>query len=206
MDAVLLTHPDGTIFYANSATEELFGYTQNEICRLGRSGLVDPTDPKLLEMLDEIARYGRSRGELTFIKSDGTKFPGEISTNVFMDKNGIMDTFIIIRDISRRKNAEESLKESEERYHSLFKNNHAAMLLINPNTGNIVDANPAASSFYGYNHEDLVKMNIENINNLPDTDVHSEMQNLKHFKRTISYFDTLWQMGMYVMLMFTAVP
>ena len=87
MDAVLLTHPDGTIFYANSAAEELFGYTQNEICRLGRSGIVDTTDPKLLEMLDERARYGRSRGELTFIKSDGTKFPGEISTNVFMVSN-----------------------------------------------------------------------------------------------------------------------
>ena len=183
MDAVLLTHPDGTIFYANSAAEELFGYTQNEICKLGRSGMVDTTDPKLLEMLDERARYGRSRGELTFIKSDGTKFPGEISTNVFMDKNGTMDTFMIIRDISRRKNAEASLKESEERYHSLFKNNHAAMLLIDPNTGNIVDANPAASSFYGYSHEDLVKMNIENINNLPDPDVHSEMQKSKTFQK-----------------------
>ena len=45
MDAVLLTHPDGTIFYANSAAEDLFGYTQNEICRLVRSGIVDTTDP-----------------------------------------------------------------------------------------------------------------------------------------------------------------
>ena len=34
MDAVLLTHPDGTIFYANSAAEVLFGYTQNDICKL----------------------------------------------------------------------------------------------------------------------------------------------------------------------------
>jgi PAS domain S-box len=57
-------------------------------------------------MLDERSRNGRSRGELTFIKKDGSKFPGEISTNVFMDKNGIMDTFMIIRDISGRKNAE----------------------------------------------------------------------------------------------------
>ncbi len=183
MDAVLLTHLDGTIFYANAAAEELFGYTQNEICKLGRSGIVDTTDPNLVAMLDERTRYGRSRGELTFIKKDGSKFPGEISTNVFIDKNGIMDTFMIIRDISRRKNAEKSLKESEERYHSLFKNNHASMLLIEPNTGRIVDANPAASSFYGYSHEDLVKMNIENINNLPDYDVHSEMQKSKTFQK-----------------------
>ena len=51
-------------------------------------------------LLDERARNGRSRGELTFIKKDGSKFPGEISTNVFKDKNGVMDTFMIFRDIS----------------------------------------------------------------------------------------------------------
>jgi PAS domain S-box-containing protein len=183
MDAVLLTHPDGAIFYANSAAEELFGYTKNEICKLGRSGIVDTTDPNLVVMLDERTKNGRSRGELTFIKKDGSKFPGELSTNLFKDKNGIIDTFMIIRDITGRKNAEKSLKESEERYHSLFKNNHAAMLLIDPNTGNIVDANPAASSFYGYSQEELVKMNIEHINNLQNHDVHSEMQKSNTFQK-----------------------
>ena len=183
MDAVLLTHPDGTIFYVNSAAEELFGYTEKELYCLGRSGIVDTTDPNLTVMLDERTRNGRSKGELTFIKKDGSKFPGEITTNLFKDINGVMDTFMIIRDISRRKNAEESLKESEERYHSLFKNNHAAMLLIDPDNGKIVDANPAACLFYGYSHDDLVKMNIEQINNLPNDDVHSEMQKSKTFQK-----------------------
>jgi PAS domain S-box-containing protein len=68
MDAVLLTHLDGTIFYANAAAEELFGYTQNEICKLGRSGIVDTTDPNLVAMLDERTRYGRSRGEPLLLK------------------------------------------------------------------------------------------------------------------------------------------
>ena len=93
MDAVLLTHPYGTIFYANSTAEELFGYTQNWICKLGRSGIVDSTDANLNVMLDERSRNGRSRGELTFIKKDGSKFPGEISTNLFKDKNGIYGHF-----------------------------------------------------------------------------------------------------------------
>ena len=53
LDAILLTHPDGTIFYANSAAEELYGYTQQEICDLGRSGIVDTTDPNLQVLLDE---------------------------------------------------------------------------------------------------------------------------------------------------------
>ena len=57
------------------------------------------------------------------------------------------------------------------------------MLIIDPNTGNIVDANPAASSFYGYSYEELFKMNIESINNLPDHDVKSEMQKSRSFQK-----------------------
>ncbi len=175
LDAVLLTRPDGSIFYANSTAEDLFGYTQKEICDLGRSGIVDTEDPNLHLMLEERTHEGKSRGELTFIKKDGTKFPGDISTSIFNDEKGNINTFMIIRDISRRKNAEKSLNESEERYHSLFENNHAVMLLINPNNGEIVDANPAASSFYGYNHEELVKMKIYDINLLPEEEVFNEM-------------------------------
>ena len=60
------------------------------------------------------------------------------------------------KDITERKQVEEALKESEGRYRSLFKNNHAIMLLIKPSTGEIIDANPAAEAFYGYDREKLV--------------------------------------------------
>lgn len=50
---------------------------------------------------------------------------------------------------------EAALRESEHRYRSLFMDNHAAILLINPTTGQIVDANNSASEFYGYSIEQL---------------------------------------------------
>jgi PAS domain S-box-containing protein len=176
LDAILLTHPDGTIFYANSAAEELYGYTQQEICDLGRSGIVDMNDPNLQVILDERARLGKSKGELTLIKKDGSKFPAEISTSIFKDKNDNINTFMTIRDISERKMAEESLEESEERYHSLFDNNHAVMLLIDPDSGDIIDVNPAATSFYGYNSDELIKMNINDINILSNEEIYDNMQ------------------------------
>jgi PAS domain-containing protein len=70
----------------------------------------------------------------------------------------------ITRDISERKIAEEALRESEERFHLMFKNNGAVMLLIEPDTGKIIDANDAASFFYGYTHELLCSMSIDDIN------------------------------------------
>ncbi|AGA90809.1 PAS domain S-box/diguanylate cyclase (GGDEF) domain-containing protein [Thioflavicoccus mobilis 8321] len=49
----------------------------------------------------------------------------------------------------------QALRDSEARYHSLFENDHAAMLLVDPQDGRIVDANPAACRFYGYSLERL---------------------------------------------------
>ncbi len=69
---------------------------------------------------------------------------------------------IAAREISERKRAEESLRESEERYRQLFELVSEAILLIDNETGRILEANSTASALYGYNHEELLtKKNTE---------------------------------------------
>ena len=58
----------------------------------------------------------------------------------------------------------EHLHESEEKFRKLFEEHSAVMLVIDPDTGNIVDANRAAADFYGWSIEELRKMNIQQIN------------------------------------------
>lgn len=113
LDAVLLTAPDGNILSANPTACRMFGRTEEEICRCGRAGVVDVSDPRLPSMLEERARTGNFKGELTFIRKDGTKFPGEITSAIFKDKDGFERTSMIIRDITERKLAEEALKRRE---------------------------------------------------------------------------------------------
>ena len=60
-----------------------------------------------------------------------------------------------------------ALLSSERRYRSLFENHHVIMLLIDPETGRIVDANPAAANFYGWSRDELKKKFIFEINVLP---------------------------------------
>ncbi|OFX83803.1 MAG: hypothetical protein A2W99_03055 [Bacteroidetes bacterium GWF2_33_16] len=48
------------------------------------------------------------------------------------------------------------LKESEERFRSMFESNHAIMMIVDPENGKILDANPAASEFYGYTHYQFI--------------------------------------------------
>jgi len=70
----------------------------------------------------------------------------------------------------------EDLSEREEQYRSLFQNNHAVMLLIDPETGDIVDANPAACAFYGFSREGLTARNISDINTLTNRQGSQEMR------------------------------
>lgn len=94
----------------------------------------------------------------------------------------VMLGMLLLRQRSRN---EELMKlaEAESRYRSLFQNNHAVLLLINPDTGRIIDANPAASSYYGWEHEQLISMNISEINTLSPSEVEQEMRKAIFEKR-----------------------
>ena len=74
--------------------------------------------------------------------------------------------------------AEDALRQSEARYRSLFQNQHTVMLIIDPENGMVVDANPAAVSFYGWEHHELCQMNIGQINLLTKKEVKSEREPL----------------------------
>ncbi len=109
MDAILLTSPDGSIQAANPAACAMFQRTEDEIIRNGGSLIVDITDPRLLSALEERDRTGRFKGELTFLRKDGTRFPGEISSNIFTDRTGQKRTSTIIRDTSESRKQEKAL-------------------------------------------------------------------------------------------------
>ena len=64
-----------------------------------------------------------------------------------------------------------SIIDSEKHYRNLFENNHVIMLVINPSTLKIIDANPAACKYYGYEHSMMVSMNFTEINVLPPVDL-----------------------------------
>lgn len=113
-DGVLLTVPDGNIVKANQAACRMFGRSEEEICLVRREGLVDISDPRLAEALEKRKRTGRFCGELTFLRKDGARFPGEISSVVFKDSAGNPRTSMIIRDITERKTFEEKLLKNNE--------------------------------------------------------------------------------------------
>jgi PAS domain S-box-containing protein len=93
-----------------------------------------------------------------------------------------------VSDITDQKKAEEDLRESESKFRAVFHNNHAVMLLIDPETGAIIDANPAACHFYGYSQKQLISMKISDINTLKPEEIKTEMQHAARESRTFFNF------------------
>lgn len=78
-------------------------------------------------------------------------------------------------DITEHRRAGDALRESEERYRAYFLSPEAIKLIMDPETGAIRDANPAAVAFYGYPPERLKALRIHDINILPEGDVSAQL-------------------------------
>ncbi len=94
--------------------------------------------------------------------------------------NALSDKFNEIRRMNvsleaRVREKTRDLQESEERYRNLFENNLSVMLIIDPENGAIVDANPAASAYYGWTREELKRRKITEINRLQPEELAAEM-------------------------------
>lgn len=74
--------------------------------------------------------------------------------------------------------------KSEEKFRHLFFNHSAVKLIINPDNGDIIEANKAASEFYGWPVEKLQQMNIAEINTLTPSEIEKEIKKAKSLNKT----------------------
>lgn len=168
-DAILLTVPDGKILAANPAACKMFGRSEAEICRLGRDGMVDHTDPRLKDALVSRDEKGEYTGIIRYIRSDGTTFMGEMSSKVFLNENGEERSSMIIRDITDRIAAENELKRRETLL-SLFVTHAPAALAMFDLNMNYIAVSERFLKDYGIPERNIVGMShYEVFPELPET-------------------------------------
>jgi PAS domain S-box-containing protein len=92
----------------------------------------------------------------------------------------------IALDITELRRAERAQQSSENLYRQMFQTNQAVKLVLDPESGQIIDANGAALEYYGYG-EQLRQMNIADLNRLPRERIEEEMASAVRQDR--SYFE-----------------
>lgn len=104
--------------------------------------------------------------------------------------------FWLVHSVSRRKQlltreAEQlkhQLRKSEERYGALFSSASLIMLVTDPDSGNILDANPAALTYYGYTREFFRTLNLRDLNTMSDGEIAMERQRAREEGRDFLFF------------------
>jgi PAS domain S-box-containing protein len=148
-DLYYQTDDDGIITILSPSLNRLTGWTVDELAGQPITKIyVNPGDRKAL--LEEIARTGHVRDyEVLLLKRDGTKTPASVSANRIRHADGTPAGIAgTIRDITRRKRAEDALRESEAKFRSLVENALEGILILDPQ-GNIRFANRAAAGTVG---------------------------------------------------------
>lgn len=158
-DGIMITDPEGTIRYVNPAFAKMTGYGSAEV--LGRN-------PRMLNSGRHDAAFYRElwstvldgktwRGEIVNQRKDGTFYTEETTITPVQDAGGTITDFIAIKqDITERNVARDALSSSEARYRRLFETAQDGILLLNPETGTITDANPFVVKLLGYAREEIL--------------------------------------------------
>ncbi len=168
-DAIVLIDAKTLCFAeVNPAACELLGYSRNEL--LGQSLTLIDIDRSRAE-IQRLADKILARGVFRFNKRQRCKNGRILDIQVHARVLHFDDSIFFIsiwRDISKQTQKKRALKASEAKFRNFIENNTAVMLLLDPVSGVIKEANQAAVDFYGYPHNILVGMNIDQINSLPN--------------------------------------
>ena len=102
--------------------------------------------------------------EISVQFKDGAVIPCTVSAKIWLDPYGKPQKLIgSIRDITNRKQAEESLRKREETYRNMFENNPQPMFIYDLESLCFVKVNNAAIQFYGYSKEEFLSMTVFDI-------------------------------------------
>ena len=135
LDAMFVTTRDGIIRESNKAFVDLSGYSKEELHRINVIELYADSDYRK-KFRDDIEKKGFvSNFEFKFKRKDGSIRVCLISATILYNKKEkIVGYKGILRDITEQRLMEETLKESQSRYQSLFENSGSAMIIVEEDT------------------------------------------------------------------------
>ncbi|UCE12423.1 MAG: PAS domain-containing protein [Candidatus Heimdallarchaeota archaeon] len=156
-EGVLLEDAEGMISFINPKTAELLGYTENELLGKHWSYIVPEEYIEIITLETEKRPKGvSSTYEACALAKEGHQIPVIITATPIFGKNdefkGVLSVFT---DITNRKETEQKLRKSEERYRSFFENARDIVFTLS-NEGMLTSVNPAVEEITGWSQFEWV--------------------------------------------------
>ncbi len=154
---MVLCEMDGTFVHANRAYLDIIGYSHEEVMKLSYWDMTprdyDADEAEQLRAMKETGRYGPYEKE--YIRKTGQRVPVLLNGMVVKGANGVERIWSIVEDITNRKQAEQAILESEQRFRDFFEKAPIGFHIFGPDQI-IIDINEAELEMIGYSREAIV--------------------------------------------------
>jgi len=165
INTLIVADQEDKIIRANAAACSLLGYREEELKGNSIDMILVGNESEKYSGVKSLPSDQRtSMFEASYRAKGGQMISVLLSVSVLYDKKNIhQSTVFIAQDFTERKLAEKALRESEAQYRVLFEGSPDAILLADPETGVILDANPAASQLLARTQENIVGLHQSKI-------------------------------------------
>ena len=196
-DAIFLVNPETRLIVeCNTATEKIFGYPHEEL--IGKDTLFLHVDEAHFEQFGRkaISAYespGYYETEFKMRRNDGTIFPSEHFVSPVRDSDGrVLYVVSVVRDITERKQIEDELRKSEQKFRNLAENVPGMVLKykLHPDgRDELLYISKGVEDLFEVAHEDALKNNKLLWDRIPHEDLEAYIESIKKSAENLS----LWE-------------
>ncbi len=172
-EAVITVNTRGQVMVMNPAAEALSGWRGEDARGKPLQQVLRTEDRNGKRVIAQVIReanrggYAVSLTEHVVVKKDGTRVPVDHNVAPIYDGKGKRaGSVVVMRDVTARRQADEAVQASEERYRALFEATEDGVLLLRSD-GTILDCNSAMAQVIGLRREDIVGQSFADLPTLP---------------------------------------
>ena len=164
-DLVCIHDQEGHFKYVSPSSKEILGYKPEELKGLSPADLLHPSDVGAQEnlfsndlgrgKLDDVREYRIKRKDGSYLWLE------TISRPIMSETGKVVEFQTSSRDVSERKEAEQKIREKEEKYRNIFESMFDVYMEVDVETSKVLEISPSIERISGYTRDELLGQSIE---------------------------------------------